>query len=82
MNSLQESPARRLSEVPFQERVEILGVTAAPDLLRRLFSLGVRPGAQVEVLRKAPLGDPLEVKIHETLLSIRSSEASTVLVGG
>lgn len=73
---------RRLSDIELRERVEVLGVNAAPDLLRRLFSLGIRPGACAELLRKAPLGDPLEVKVQETLLSIRSSEAAHVVIGG
>ncbi len=73
---------RNLSSLQPKERVEVVQVDADSALLRRLLSLGVRPGAEVELLRRAPLGDPLEVKIRGTLLSIRNSEAARVYVGG
>jgi ferrous iron transport protein A len=51
-----------------------------PAERRRLLALGLRPGAVVEVLLKAPLGDPLEVRAGDTFLLLRRSEASQVLV--
>jgi ferrous iron transport protein A len=51
-----------------------------PAERRRLLALGLRPGAVVEVLLKAPLGDPLEVRAGDTFLLLRRSEASQVMV--
>jgi ferrous iron transport protein A len=51
-----------------------------PAERRRLLALGLRPGAVVEVLLKAPFGDPLEVRAGDTFLLLRRSEASQVLV--
>ncbi len=45
---------------------------------RRLFDMGVTPGAQVYLRKKAPLGDPLEVTIRGYELTLRKSEASIV----
>ncbi len=51
-----------------------------PDLQSRLYALGLYPGASVDVLRYAPTGDPMQVRIGSTLLSIRKQEALLVLV--
>ncbi len=48
--------------------------------LGRLQSLGVVTGACAEVLRVAPLGDPLQVDIEGTLLSIRRRDARHIEV--
>ncbi len=44
----------------------------------RLLTLGLYPGVSVEVLRRAPLGDPLQVRSGSTLLSIRLHEAQRI----
>lgn len=47
---------------------------------RRLFDMGVTPGATVYLRKKAPLGDPLEVTIRGYELTLRKSEAKLVLL--
>lgn len=47
---------------------------------RRLFDMGVTPGAEVELVKKAPLGDPLEYKIRNYALTLRKTEAENVIV--
>ena len=47
-------------------------------LRRRLFDMGVTPGAVVYLRKKAPLGDPIEVTIRGYELSLRKQEASLV----
>ena len=49
-------------------------------LRRRLFDMGVTPGATVYLRKKAPLGDPLEVTIRGYELSLRLSEAKLVVL--
>lgn len=51
-----------------------------PDLQSRLYALGLYPGASVDVLRYAPAGDPMQVRVGGTLLSIRKQEALLVSV--
>ncbi len=50
------------------------------DFQSRLYALGLYPGALVDVLHVAPLGDPLQVRVGHTLLSIRRQEARLVEV--
>ena len=49
-------------------------------LRRRLFDMGVTPGATVYLRKKAPLGDPLEITLRGYELSLRLTEAKLVVL--
>lgn len=49
-------------------------------LKQKLLSMGFIPGAEIIVLRNAPLRDPIEIGIHDCLVSIRRSEAALLKV--
>jgi Fe2+ transport system protein FeoA len=51
-----------------------------PKLKFRLMELGMLKGTPIELVRYAPLGDPIEIKIRGFRLSIRKEEADSVLV--
>jgi ferrous iron transport protein A len=44
----------------------------------RLMEMGLFEGAQVQVLRRAPLGDPIEIQLGDYRLSLRKTEAQAV----
>lgn len=50
---------------------------AGPDA-GRLLEMGLLPGTPIEVIRSAPLGFPLEIKIRGYLLTLRKSEAQCI----
>ena len=50
------------------------------ELQSRLYALGLYPGVEVHVLRLAPLGDPMQIKVGSALLSIRRQEAQLIRV--
>ncbi len=52
----------------------------ASETQSRLYALGIFPGVELVVLRFAPMGDPLQVKVGHTLLSIRKQEAESIEV--
>lgn len=58
----------------------IVDVDTQRPLGRRLLDMGLTPGASFAVLRRAPLGDPLEVSLPDMLVSLRSYEAALVRV--
>ena len=58
----------------------ITGFIPSRENLSRLLNMGVIPGAQARVLRTAPLGDPMQVSIEGTLLSIRKADALQIQV--
>ena len=45
---------------------------------RRLFDMGVTPGAKIYMRKRAPLGDPIEVTIRGYELTLRKTEADVV----
>ena len=47
---------------------------------RRMLDMGFVPGASVSVMRKAPLGDPVEYTVKGTAVALRRREANTILV--
>lgn len=47
---------------------------------RRLLELGLLPGTRVRVVRVAPMGDPMELEVRGTNLSIRHNEARQIVV--
>ena len=53
-------------------------VAGEGKIRRRLFDMGVTPGAEVMLRKKAPLGDPLEVTIRGYELTLRKTEAACV----
>ena len=46
----------------------------------RMLEMGLVPGTPVEVVRLAPLGDPMEIRVRGFLLSVRKEEAAHVVV--
>ncbi|MDA0147089.1 FeoA family protein [Vibrio sp. LaRot3] len=47
---------------------------------QRLLDLGLIPQTEIEFVRYAPLGDPIEIKVGRTNVVIRAAEAETVLI--
>jgi ferrous iron transport protein A len=58
----------------------VLAVKGEGAVARRLLEMGVIPGAPVRVVKCAPLGDPLEVRVRNYHLALRRSEAQTISV--
>ena len=59
-------------------QIRITGFTEKSDYTAQLLRLGMVPGTLVTILRCAPLGDPVELRLRGYSLAIRSSEASSL----
>lgn len=55
-------------------------VNGEGKIKRRLFDMGITPGAEVYLRKKAPLGDPIEITIRGYELTLRKTEAECVLL--
>jgi Fe2+ transport system protein FeoA len=62
------------------ERGQITDIQGNDALTQRLLEMGLLEGVAVEVLRIAPLGDPLEIQVGDYQLSLRRNEAARILV--
>ncbi len=69
---------KKLDEFKVGETGLIKAVGGEGKIRRRLFDMGVTPGAIVLLRKKAPLGDPLEVTIRNYELTLRKSEACLI----
>lgn len=83
----------RLLEVPLAVTIQtladmrpgdqgrVLSIKGTGLVQQRMLEMGVSPGADIEVLRRAPLGDPIEIHVRGFNLMLRLQEAELVRVG-
>lgn len=70
--------SKTLNEFKVGESGKIVTVNGERRVRRRLFDMGVTPGAEVTMRKKAPLGDPIEVTLRGYELTLRKDEAALV----
>ncbi|MDV2480665.1 ferrous iron transport protein A [Methanoculleus sp. Wushi-C6] len=74
------TPVTTLDRIGPACRCRVVAVRASGALRRRLLAMGVVSGAEVEVVRAAPFGDPTEYLVKGYHLSLRRAEASLIEV--
>lgn len=72
--------SNRLDRLQPGDKGKIEEVHGEVVIKRRLLEMGLLPGAHIEIIKRAPLGDPIEVKIKGYNLSLRGHEASNIFV--
>jgi ferrous iron transport protein A len=72
--------ATTLDRLPAGVAARVLKVEGSGAAARRLMEMGVVPGAPVRVVKAAPLGDPIEVRVRTYHLALRRAEANTIQV--
>lgn len=70
----------RLDQVQPGQRCIVLALEGDTGNVRRLMELGIVPGTAVEVVRRAPFGDPTEVRVRDVNLSVRRTETACIHV--
>jgi ferrous iron transport protein A len=71
---------KKLSDLKIGEKAVVTAVYGEGAVRRRLFDMGITPGAEVYLRKKAPLGDPIEIAIRGYELTLRKTEANNVEV--
>jgi len=71
---------RKLSELRPGERGVITRVTGSGEVRRRILDMGLVRGTEIVVVRRAPLGDPIEFLLKGYNLSLRREESEHVYV--
>jgi len=69
-----------LDQIGVGERVRIVGIPGDDAIVHRLLEMGLTDGEEVQLIARAPLGDPLEIRVRDFRLSLRRSEAARVEV--
>jgi Fe2+ transport system protein FeoA len=75
---MQGDSMKKLSQLGIGERATVVAVNGEGAIRRRLFDMGITPGAEVYLRKKAPLGDPIEIAIRGYELTLRKTEAAQV----
>lgn len=68
-----------LSKCSFGDCFLIQEINIKGPLRRRLLDLGFVKGAEIFVLRKSPLGDPVAYRVSNTTIALRNDESSMIL---
>ena len=71
---------RTLKDVTEGDKVRVISVNGDRPLRRRLMDMGILKGCEIEVIRVAPLGDPVEFMLRGYKLTLRKKDAEMVMV--
>ena len=69
-----------LDSVEEQQEMKITGLTGSRAQRTRMLQMGFTPGTRVRIVRRAPMSDPLEVKIRGTRMLLRRDECQNIRV--
>ncbi len=69
-----------LRSIKVGQKAVITNVAAHGELGRRIRDMGLIPGAEIEVMGRAPLKDPVALRLKGFTLSLRNSEADYITV--
>jgi Fe2+ transport system protein FeoA len=69
-----------LHDLPDGARARVVAIELPAPARRRLMELGFLPGTPLHAVRRAPLGDPMQVELRGYHLSLRAREAGGIRV--
>ncbi|MBS1796212.1 MAG: ferrous iron transport protein A [Acidobacteria bacterium] len=69
-----------LTNLPIGEIAKVVSVNGNNAVTRRLMEMGVVPGVALKIVKTAPFGDPIEVRLRGYSLAMRKSEADSIEV--
>ena len=77
---MEKHETKPLSKFAIGERGVVVSVGGEKRIRRRLFDMGVTPSVEVFLRKKAPLGDPIEIRIRGYELTLRIEDAKNIEV--
>ena len=72
------SQPTRLSDLEQGSSAVIESLPTGDASLTRLRELWLLPGARIQLIRRAPMGDPIEISVRGSLISLRKKEAELI----
>lgn len=70
----------KLTSLPIGHKAKVLAVHGSGAITKRLMEMGIVPGVTVRVVKSAPFGDPLEIRVRGYNLAMRKTEAQAIEV--
>ncbi|MBF0300036.1 MAG: ferrous iron transport protein A [Oligoflexia bacterium] len=71
---------KTLNKLIPKERGIVKSLDGKEQLIKKLLNMGITPGSELSIVRLAPLGDPIVIKVKGYLLSLRKEEAKHILL--
>jgi len=71
---------KSLSELEQGTHAVIESIPTGDASMTRLRELGLLPGTRIQLIRRAPLGDPIEISVRGSLISLRKKEAELIQI--
>lgn len=78
---MQNTQEHALSKAKVGRSFTIKGIEGKGALRQRILDMGLTRGTRVNILKFAPLGDPMEISVRGYELSLRKAEAEKIIVG-
>lgn len=69
-----------LRQLAVHQKARITTIAASGEMGRRLRDMGLVPGTEVEVVGRAPLNDPVALRLRDFTLTLRNNEADWIMV--
>jgi len=69
-----------LRTLAVNEKARIVSVVASGEISRRLRDMGLVPGTEVKVVGRAPLKDPVALRLRDFTLTLRNNEADCIMI--
>ncbi len=69
-----------MADLKLGQKAEVIRFADDSVATQRMEEMGINPGEEVELVRLAPFGDPMEIRIRGYLLSLRKEEAKLIKV--
>ena len=69
-----------LTNLPPGQDARVTAINGKNAVTRRLMEMGVIPGVSVQMIKTAPFGDPIEIRVRGYSLAMRKNEADSIEV--
>ncbi|HUF04432.1 MAG TPA: ferrous iron transport protein A [Aridibacter sp.] len=77
---MEQIKVHTLADVAAGTRAKVLRVSGRGPVPKRLMEMGIVPGVWIRVVKSAPFGDPIEVRLRGYSLAMRRNEAKSIEV--
>jgi len=80
MTRLANKNNKSLAYLPVGTKAEVIAIKENGAVTKRLMEMGVVPGVSIKVIKSAPFGCPMEIRVRGYNLALRRAEAETIEV--
>lgn len=77
---MEQIKVHTLADVAAGARAKVVRVSGSGPVPKRLMEMGIVPGVWIRVVKSAPFGDPIEVRLRGYSLAMRRNEAESIEV--